>query len=227
MSRLHDFQLFSGIRHETIDQLTHEFPTKTYKKDEYLTKQGSKNHLVHLILEGRVRVESEAKDGKRTTIIFHEAPYIVGHIEIWKESPNLANVIAMEKCQAIVLTKKDYLKLLQTNHQVSINMVKVLSNLIYQTGRDQHVRLFGQVDHLIANTLCSFAQLYGEEKDYGILVRKPISKSELAEILGVARRSVIRGLKELEKDGLIQMDGKDLVIPDIAELQRRAHAVIL
>lgn len=227
MSRLHDFQLFSGIRHETIDQLTNEYPRKTFKKDEYLTKQGTKNFAVHLLLEGRVRVESESKDGKRTTIIFHEAPYIIGHIEVWKDSPMLANVVAIEKCHVITMAKKDYLKLLQTNHQVAINMVKVLSNLIYQTGRDQHVRLFGQVDHLIANTLCSFAQLYGEEKDYGILVRKPISKSELAEILGVARRSVIRGLKDLEKDGLIQMDGKDLVIPNLADLQRRAHALVL
>ena len=87
MSRLHDFQLFSGIRHENVEALTRELPRKTYKKNEFLTKQGSKDHVVHLLLEGRVRVESESKDGKRTTIIFHEAPYIVGHIEIWKEGP--------------------------------------------------------------------------------------------------------------------------------------------
>lgn len=227
MSLIHEFQLFSGLRHETIDQLTREYPKKTFRKGDQLTKQATQEHQVHLLVEGRVRVESESKDGQRTTITFHEAPTILGHIEIWKDRPHLANVIAMEKCQSIALSKKDYLKLLQTNHQVSINMVKLLSGLIYQQGRDLHVRMFGQVDHLVANTLCSFAQLYGEEHDYGILVRRPISKSELAEILGVARRSVIRALQQLEKDGLIQMDGKDLVVPDLAALQKRAHAVVL
>ena len=125
------------------------------------------------------------------------------------------------------LNKKEYLKLLQSSHQFSINMVKMLSNLIYFTARDQHVRMFGQVDHLIANTLCAFARLYGEEREDGILIRRDISKSELASILGIARRTVIRALQEMETEGLLSIEGKEVVIPDLIALQRKAFAAVL
>lgn len=34
-------------------------------------------------------------------------------------------------------------------------------------------------------------------------------------------------IDQLTRDGLIQLDGKDLVIPDVANLQKRAHAFVL
>lgn len=227
MSKLHEFKIFSGLNHETVDRLTQNFSRKKYKKGEVLLKQGTKTDDIFLLVEGRVGVQAESKEGQKTTFIFHEAPYMVGHVEIWKDRPSLANVVAMEACSVFLLTKKDYLKLLQSNHQFAINMVKMLSNLIYYTARDQHVRMFGQVDHLIANTLCSFARLYGEEREDGILIRREISKSELASILGIARRTVIRALQDLEKEGLIQMSGKEVVLPDIISLQRKAFSVVI
>jgi|GEM_PF-2085575 len=227
MSKLYEFKLFSGLNHETVDRLTQGFARKKYKKGEALFKQGTKEDQIFLLMEGRVGVQAESKEGHKTTFIFHEAPYLLGMIEIWKDRPSLANVIAMETCSTLVLNKKDYLNLLQSSHQLSINAVKMLSNMIYYTARDQHVRMFGQVDHLIANTLCSFARLYGEEREDGILIRREISKSELALILGIARRTVIRALQDLEKDGLIQMNGKEVVLPDLIALQRKAFALVI
>lgn len=226
MKRIYEFGLFSGVRHEIVDELTLSFPHKTYRRGEALACQGSRENKVILLLEGRVQVVGEAKAGKRTTIIFHEAPYIFGHIEVWKDLPNLGSVIAMEKCEAVIISKKEYFKLLQTNHQVAINMVKILSNLLYRVGQDEQLRLFGQVDHLVANTLCSYAHLYGEEHGYGVVIRHPVPKSELAEIVGVARKSIIEALKLLVKDGVIEINGQEIVIPNVKALQTRAHAVI-
>ncbi|MBY0369226.1 Crp/Fnr family transcriptional regulator [bacterium] len=227
MKKLLTFALFSGLRHENIEQLVSVFPVKKFNRGQTLLKQGEKSEKVFLLTEGRIGVQADSKTGLKTTIIFHEAPYIVGHVELWKDRPSLANVVAIEKCEALEMTKKDYLRMLQANHQVSINMVKILSNLIYETARDHHVRMFGQVDHLIANMLCSFARLYGEERGDGVRIRRDMSKSELALILGVARRTVIRALQDLEAQGLIQMDGKEVFVPNMAALQAKAFTAVL
>lgn len=227
MKKIHEFALFTGLRFETIEALLASFPKRTFKRGQTLLRQGAKAETVYILTEGRIGVQADSKTGLKTTIIFHEAPYIVGHIEMWKDRPLLANVVAYESCEVIEMPKKAYLKMLQSNHQVSINMVKILSNLIYETARDHHVRMFGQVDHLIANMLCSFARLYGEEKAGGVRITREMSKSELADILGVARRSVIRALQDLESQGLIQSDGKEIFVPNLAALQAKAFTAVL
>jgi CRP-like cAMP-binding protein len=170
-----------------------------------------------------VAVNVEGKQGAHS-LSFHAAPDIFGIIEIWREHPYLANVVAIEPCQALVLDRKSFLKMLQSNHQVAINLAQFVSELIYQAGRDREVQLFGKVEHLLANTICYFAKLYGEEHSYGILVRREINKSELATMLGVARRSVIRGLESLAEEQLIRLEGKQLVIPDPKALKKKARS---
>jgi CRP-like cAMP-binding protein len=227
MKKLSEFQLFSGLNLDAVERITGNLTRRKYKKGEHIIKQGTKAGLVYILVEGRVGIQAQSKEGLRTTLIFHEAPHIMGHVELWRDKPSLANVVAIEKCEALELSKKDYLTFLQSNHQLTINMVKSLSNLIYDTARNTHVRMFGEVDHLIANTLCSFARLYGEQRASGVLIQREISKSELAAILGVARQTVIRALQGLERDGLIQVEGKDVLIPNLEALQQKAFTAVV
>lgn len=224
LDRLKQLPLFSSLPFEVIEKLTKEFPKQNFKKDQLLIKQGDKNLQAYLLMEGKAGVYAESSGGVKTTLVFLEAPCLIGEIEIWQERPYLGSVVAIEPCTALVISKKNYMKMLHSNHQVCINMVQLLSNHLYQDATASRMRLFGRVEHLVANTLCSFAKLYGEEHRYGILIRKDINKSEIAEILGIARRSVIRAFEQLEEEKLIQLDKKQLVIPDLAALKKKASA---
>ncbi len=216
--------LFASLTYEQIDRLTEEMPRQSFKKDELLIRQGEKDLQAYVLIEGKVGVYAESHEGIKSTLVFHEAPVVLGEIEIWQERPYLGSVVAIEPCTTLVMNKKRYIKLLHSNHQVCINMVQLLSNQLYQDATAVRMRLFGRVEHLVAGTLCSFAQLYGEEHRYGVLIRKEINKSEIAEILGVARRSVIRAFETLEEEKLIQLEKKQLVIPDLPALRRKANA---
>jgi len=221
---LKQLPLFASLNYETIERLTEDLPRQSFKKGEYIIRQGEKNLQAYLLVEGKVGVSAESHEGIKSTLVFHEAPCILGEIEIWQERPYLGSVIAIEPCSTLVLNKKRYQKLLHSNHQVCINMIQLLSNQLYQDATSTRMRLFGRVEHLVAGTLCSFAQLYGEEHRYGVLIRKEINKSEIAEILGVARRSVIRAFETLEEEKLIQLEKKQLVIPDLPALRKKAHS---
>ena len=221
---LKQLPLFASLNFDTIERLTEDLPRQNFKKDELIIRQGEKNLQAYLLVEGKVGVYAESHEGVKSTLVFHEAPCVLGEIEIWQERPYLGSVIAIEPCTTLVLNKNRYLKLLHSNHQVCVNMVQLLSNQLYRDATQTRMRLFGRVEHLVAGTLCSFAQLYGEEHRYGILIRKEINKSEIAEILGVARRSVIRAFETLEEEKLVQLEKKQLVIPDIVALRRKANA---
>ena len=216
--------LFAGVPPETVDRLLEGAPRKHFKKGETLLKQGKRELQAHLLTEGRVGVFAEAPTGIKSAMVFHEAPFLVGGIELWMEKPNLGSVVAMEPCSSIVFSKKAFQELLQKNHQICINLVQLLSNLTYQIAQERRTRIFGNVEHLVASTLLSFAQFYGEEHRYGILIRKDVTKSEIAEILGVNRRSVIRAVESLHEEKLIDWQDRQCVVPDLSKLREKALA---
>lgn len=177
----------------------------------------------YLLTQGKVEVFYTSRSGEKITVIYHEAPFIFGEVELWENYPYLASVATLEPCETIVIPKRDYLRILHSNHQVCVNMVRLLSNLLWQTGEDRRVRFFGRVEHLLSNLICYYAGMYGEGNGSGVLVRKDINKSQLAEALGIARQSVIRAFKNLEEEGLVQIDGTQLFIPDIFLLKNKAR----
>jgi CRP-like cAMP-binding protein len=74
----------------------------------------------------------------------------------------------------------------------------------------------------VANTLCSLARLYGEERDKGIFIRKEISQSELAKIVGTSRKSIIQALNCLIELNLIEKEAKNYFLPNLNQLQNFA-----
>lgn len=222
---LKDIPLFAGVPFETIEKLARHFAFKNFKKGDFLIQQGAKALEMFLILEGKVETFYTSKEGQKTTIIFHEAPFITGEIELFEERKYLANVVALEPCKTRVLSRKQFLELLQANHQVAINLARLLSCLLCETGEDRRVKFFGRVENLLANLICYHAKLYGEERSYGILIRRELNKKEIADSLGVSRKSVIEAFKFLEKEGLIKVEDNQVILPDLRALQDKARCL--
>ena len=214
--------LFSSLSAETIAKLTKPFPEVHFKQGSLLAKQGRKDIRLHVVTEGRIRIFSRGKSGKKVTLGICDAPSILGELEIWQECAYLASVEAVEPCTAYSLDRDAFLRLLHSNHQVCINLVKILAAIALQDAMDARLRAFGNAIHLVANTLCGFADRYGEEKRYGVLINKAVNKAEIADLLGLNRRSVIRSFTELEKRKLIDSSGKQLVVADLGALRRLA-----
>ena len=189
-------------------------------------KQGDPATRGYLLLEGKVEVIAETSavtDRQRRTVIYHVAPYVVGFIELIQKRPLLGTVVALERVESLEVDRAAYLAILQRNHQLCVNAIKMLSDLLWQMAEDRRVRLFGSVDHLVANSICYLARLYGEARSNGVLITKELNKSALAESLGVARRSVIRAIENLETEKLVEVSGRQVWIPDLKALQQRAR----
>lgn len=224
---LQQFPLFAGLSPTAIEALVKDLKPKAFRTGETLMRQGEPATKGYLLLEGKVEVLAESTGTgdarQKRTIIYHAAPHVVGFIELLQKRPLLGTVVALERVQGLEVDRAAYMGILQRNHQLCVNAIKMLSDLLWQTAEDRRVRLFGAVDHLVANSICYLARLYGEARSNGVLVTKELNKSALAESLGVARRSVIRAIENLESEGLVEVSGRQVWIPDLKRLQQRAR----
>ncbi len=93
----------------------------------------------------------------------------------------------------------------------------------------QHERAlaFLPVRPRLANLLLTYVRMYGVPVDGGLGIRVKLSQAELANGLGVARRSIARTLTQWVRDGLLRKAGTSYVVRDLLALGKMANLEIL
>ena len=75
---------------------------------------------------------------------------------------------------------------------------------------------YSSVRKKTANTILQFAKKIKNHPDDGIR----ISRSDLASVAGIATETFIRTLSGLKKDGLIDIEGRNIKIIDLDKLKK-------
>jgi CRP-like cAMP-binding protein len=118
------------------------------------------------------------------------------------------NVVAISDTELLIIDKPEFLKLLILDNKILVNFLDMISN------RSQF--LSEKIKFLNFKTIKSKLAFYilqktGKEGTSAIM---DMTQNELADYFGVARPSVGRALGELEDDGLIIANSKNIRIID-------------
>ncbi len=70
--------------------------------------------------------------------------------------------------------------------------------------------------------LVRLAEEYGRDEGGETIIDLPLTRQELAELIGVTRETVTRELSKLSKAGAISLEGKKIYIIDRLMLERSA-----
>jgi len=96
-----------------------------------------------------------------------------------------------------------------------------------QLARDRHMLLgrltyfaYGSVRKQLAKGLLELGKHYGVRCEQGLLIDLPLSRQDLAEMLGASRQTVCQELRKLVKRDLIQTKGRRIILTDVAALRR-------
>ncbi len=216
--------IFKGLTPETVERIEKRLRRKIVARGELIVRQGQKSTAAYVLLEGKIEAYYTSNDGRTVSIILHQAPFFFGAFELMEQVPYLANVKAMERCKLAILKRELYLDLLHSHHQIAVNMVTMLSKLMCVTGQDRRVKFFGQVKHLLANTLCALAELYGEKHEHGVRLSQKLKQEDLAEMLGASRKSTLRALKDLKAANLIDRERGYFILRNIKSLRQLARS---
>jgi len=72
--------------------------------------------------------------------------------------------------------------------------------------------------------LVRLAKTEGVHSTSGVAFTLPVNNNELAAQIGTVRELVSRNLSRLQAEGLIQIDGRTIVVPNLKELETELDA---
>lgn len=189
--------------------------TKNYEKGEIIYKEGEHSNNVYLVYKGKIKSFKIDEFGKELIITVHKDDDFFGLSVSMENAINFETTMAMEPVEVIVLTKKTLRDILENNFKLSLKILQLINENLTEV-KDQLLQMaYGSMRRKTANTILKFAN----KMSYKPLTSINISRRDLASVAGIATESLIRTLTHFKKEGILEIEGRNIKILDLEKLE--------
>ena len=177
---------------------------KSFDKTTVIFEEGNLPAHYYQIISGEVKMSNYNDDGREFIqgIFYKEQSF--GEPPLFLNQNYPANAIAVEDSEVLLLSKNNFIKLLEENPFVSIKIIQNLAQRLYyksvmaaemSTQEPEH-RVLKLMDHGIA--------YFNFKKDEnGYLIN--FTRQQIGDLTGLRVETVIRTIKALEKKGVLKI----------------------
>ncbi len=185
-----------------------------YNKGEIIYKEGERSNKIYLILKGVVKSYKLDENGKELITALHKADDFLGFTSFAETITYQESVMAVDEVKLAGISKPDLKLILEENKDVSIEVLNLLTDNISDIKGQLLQMAYSSVRKKTAKTILQFAKILDKKPDDAI----KISRYDLASVAGIATESLIRTLSGFKKNGLIEIEGRNIKILDLEKL---------
>ncbi|GAB5399970.1 MAG: response regulator [Aureisphaera sp.] len=187
-----------------------------YKRGENIYEEGSHSNYVYLILKGVVKSHRMDKNGKELITALHQEDDFLGFTSFVDNIPYHESATALEEVELAKMSKMEIKEVLSQSNAVSLELINLLTHNISEVKEQLLQMAFSSVRRKTAQTILQFAEVLHKKPAENI----KISRNDLASVAGIATESLIRTLSSFKKEGLIEIEGRNIRILKLDELRR-------
>lgn len=214
-SALAEVELLRGLDEQVLRRLATRVRRRRWGAGELLCAQGASGGSLLVLTSGAVTVYRDAPGGERAALAHVKAPASVGDVTLLDGSPRTATVEAVEETSALELDRADLLELLRTQPAFLDGLLRSLGGLVRRLSDQAADHVLLDFPGRVAKTLAGLA---GPPPGPHVV---RLSQSRLAELAGGTRQSLNQVLGVFAGRGWVRVEGRSVVVEDLAALRRR------
>ncbi|KAB1154750.1 Crp/Fnr family transcriptional regulator [Flavobacterium luteum] len=213
-----EFSSLKALNKDELIQLSDCKTSYTIKKGETIFEEGENVNGIYCIKDGICKLTKLSPNGKDQIIKLVKKGELLGQRSMISEEPVNLSAVALEDMQVCFIPKSDIMGYFDKNNQFSMNVMRTICSDLKDS--DDHMVSLAQktVKERLAETLLYLEETFGKSSDGSLNVQ--LSREELSGMIGTATESCIRLLSDFKKLGLIELNGKKIVLKDSSKLKR-------
>jgi len=181
-----------------------------FRKGDTLTKQGAYASYVMFLISGVVKQYIESPDSRSFNLRIIQSEEFIGLSSVFSKNIFTYSTSALTDCQVLLIEKDSLEKVLRENGTFSFRLIKRYSAENVDLHEVLQNQLFKQMNGRLAGSLLYLNSLKSTLPSiFQLLTRK-----DLAEFAGISTESTVKLLKTFEKEGLIELLEKDIILVD-------------
>jgi CRP/FNR family transcriptional regulator len=200
--------LFGGLSDEQLSQIGEIAQSKEYKRGQTIFWEEDPGIGFYVVLDGKVKIYKTSSEGKEQILHIYGPGHPIGEVPVFSGSRFPANAMAIEKSRMLFFPRQDFVDLISAHPSLALNMLAVLSLRLRQ--------FTVQIENLslkeVPARLASYLIFLSEEQNSADVVRLPISKGQLASLLGTIPETLSRIFNKMTLQGLITVNGSRIAL---------------
>ncbi|MFD0976687.1 response regulator [Salinimicrobium gaetbulicola] len=199
-----------------LREMVKNYEEQNYKGGETIYEEGKQSNHFFFVDKGVVKSHRMDEYGKELiTSIYKEGDFF-GNTSFHKHTPFEEYATAMEETRIYAVSKDELKEILINNSAITLELIDVMGNNISGIKEQLLEMAYGSVRKKAARTILLFSQKIRRHPTQSIR----ISRSDLASVAGMASETLIRTLSDFKKEGLLEIEGRNIKLLDVEALKR-------
>jgi len=215
---------WGALTQDELDLFNRNVVCKTYTAGQIIFLQGDACKGLYLVEEGLVAVRKVDDEGQSAIVRLAHQGDTLGYRPFLAKENHLASAEVIENANICFIDAKTMHGLLISNPRLGISF---LEHTAHALGEAEE-RLFQiaalSVRTRIIHLLVLLRDRYGTTTSDGTLfVELPMTRRDLAEMIGARPESVSRALRDIQDEGLLNLSGRTVRVNQVDRLIDELH----
>ncbi len=207
---LRTIPLFHGVLDPQLEQIASVANHRKVTRGTVIVRAGDATDSLYILINGSARVLNSDEEGREVILSILGPGDFFGEMGLIDGSPRSADVVAAEACEMLVISKADFKRCLQENFEVALNIMKRLVERLRDADRKIESLALMDVYGRVAKLLLEFSEMHDGQR----VIRRKVTKQDIAKMIGASREMVSRVMKDLEASGYIRVEEGQIVLDE-------------
>ena len=206
--------IFRRLTPEDRQRLAAVAIVREFDRGETLFSEGEASDFLYTVITGRVKIFKATARGTDVILEIFGPGDPVGAVAVYESRAYPASAAALEPTTCILVPRQAFFGLLEAHPSLVRGLLVGLAHrLVELTNRISELS-GGRIEARLARLFLKLADDMGQPRDEGVFIPMPLSRQELADMIGTTIETSIRimsrwnklDIVRTEKDGFLLVD---------------------
>ena len=218
LQTLQKVPLFADLSDTEIKFLAQRAVPRQFSPGELIFSEGEPCAGLWVIEAGRVRIFKSSPAGREQVLAIEAPGNSVAELPVFDGGNYPASAAAVDSTTLLFVSKQEFHSLCLVHPKVALKVLRVVGKRLRALVAIIEELSFTTVRSRLISLLLRLAR-QGAKTAAGVEIQLPASNQELAAQIGTVRELVSRNMSRLQAEGLIRIEGRSVIIPDLPALE--------
>jgi CRP-like cAMP-binding protein len=212
LSLLAQTKIFANLDSGMLQAVLQSSHRRHFDAGQHMVSQGQPALFFYVLARGYAKIHQLAPDGRQMLIRYIGAGQEFGLVAVLSGFEYPTSVETVEACEVLAWEGELLAQLLERYPAIAFNALRVLALQNQDLQRRYQELLTERIEQRLAQAVLRLSVQAGRSTADGTLIKVPLSRSDLAGMVGTDVYTVSRLMSRWERDGTIQTTRRTILL---------------